>query len=134
MRRAFKFAAGSEPFYLFVCCTIFFGVVRLPHVYIFDLLFQLKFYFSVFVCSIGYFIIAMCFINLAIFADMLNHSFQPNCFFHWRFKDRMLEVMINAGQQIRKGDEVRLKFLSVIFSRMSICMCAYKRIQGKKVD
>lgn len=37
---------------------------------------------------------------------MLNHSFQPNCFFHWRFKDRMLEVMINAGQQIKKGDEV----------------------------
>lgn len=39
-------------------------------------------------------------------ADMLNHSFQPNCFLHWRFKDRMLEVMINAGQQIKKGDEV----------------------------
>lgn len=72
--------------------------------------FHLKFYYSVFVCSIGYFIIAMGFKNLVIFADMLNHSFQPNCFFHWRFKDRMLEVMINAGQQIRKGDEVRLKF------------------------
>lgn len=41
-----------------------------------------------------------------IFADMLNHSFQPNCFLHWRFKDRMLEVMINAGQRIKKGDEV----------------------------
>ncbi|KAK3024986.1 hypothetical protein RJ639_043250 [Escallonia herrerae] len=40
------------------------------------------------------------------YADMLNHSFQPNCFFHWRFKDRMLEVMINAGQRIKKGDEV----------------------------
>ena len=40
------------------------------------------------------------------FSDMLNHSFEPNCFFHWRFKDRMLEVLINAGQQIRKGDEV----------------------------
>ena len=37
---------------------------------------------------------------------MLNHSFRPNCFFHWRFKDRMLEVMINAGQQIKKGQEV----------------------------
>lgn len=37
---------------------------------------------------------------------MLNHSFQPNCFFHWRFRDRMLEVMINAGQQIKKGEEV----------------------------
>nr|XP_015875028.2 protein PLASTID TRANSCRIPTIONALLY ACTIVE 14 isoform X2 [Ziziphus jujuba var. spinosa] len=42
---------------------------------------------------------------LVPYADMLNHSFQPNCFFHWRFKDRMLEVMINAGQRIRKGDE-----------------------------
>ncbi|XP_028758618.1 protein PLASTID TRANSCRIPTIONALLY ACTIVE 14 isoform X2 [Neltuma alba] len=39
------------------------------------------------------------------YADMLNHSFEPNCFFHWRFKDRMLEVLINAGQRIRKGDE-----------------------------
>ncbi|KAK2967949.1 hypothetical protein RJ640_026376 [Escallonia rubra] len=40
------------------------------------------------------------------YADTLNHSFQPNCFFHWRFKDRMLEVMINAGQRIKKGEEV----------------------------
>ncbi|TYH68812.1 hypothetical protein ES332_D05G014000v1 [Gossypium tomentosum] len=39
------------------------------------------------------------------YADMLNHSFQPNCFLHWRFKDRMVEVMINAGQRIRKGEE-----------------------------
>ncbi|XP_064949611.1 protein PLASTID TRANSCRIPTIONALLY ACTIVE 14-like isoform X5 [Musa acuminata AAA Group] len=29
----------------------------------------------------------------------------PNCFLHWRFKDRMLEVMINAGQRIKKGEE-----------------------------
>ncbi|KAK3003552.1 hypothetical protein RJ639_018931 [Escallonia herrerae] len=42
------------------------------------------------------------------YADMLNHSFQPNCFFHWRFKDRMIEVMINAGQRIKKGDEVQI--------------------------
>lgn len=47
-----------------------------------------------------------CLINLLQFADMLNHSFEPNCFFHWRFKDRMLEVMINAGKRIKKGDEV----------------------------
>ncbi|OMO80389.1 hypothetical protein COLO4_24113 [Corchorus olitorius] len=39
------------------------------------------------------------------YADMLNHSYQPNCFLHWRFKDRMVEVMINAGQRIKKGDE-----------------------------
>ncbi|OVA07897.1 SET domain [Macleaya cordata] len=46
------------------------------------------------------------------YADMLNHSFQPNCFFHWRFKDRMLEVMINAGQRIRKGDEMTINYMS----------------------
>ncbi|XP_062078182.1 protein PLASTID TRANSCRIPTIONALLY ACTIVE 14 isoform X2 [Humulus lupulus] len=46
------------------------------------------------------------------YADMLNHSFQPNCFFHWRFKDRMLEVMINAGQRIRKGDEMTVNYMS----------------------
>ncbi|KAF4380214.1 hypothetical protein G4B88_001365 [Cannabis sativa] len=46
------------------------------------------------------------------YADMLNHSFQPNCFFHWRFKDRMLEVMINAGQRIRKGDEMTVDYMS----------------------
>ncbi|XP_059437575.1 protein PLASTID TRANSCRIPTIONALLY ACTIVE 14 isoform X2 [Corylus avellana] len=45
------------------------------------------------------------------YADMLNHSFQPNCFFHWRFKDRMLEVMINAGQRIKKGDPMTVDYL-----------------------
>ncbi|KAE7996417.1 hypothetical protein FH972_001144 [Carpinus fangiana] len=45
------------------------------------------------------------------YADMLNHSFQPNCFFHWRFKDRMLEVMINAGQRIKKGDPMTIDYL-----------------------
>ncbi|KAK4492296.1 hypothetical protein RD792_003099 [Penstemon davidsonii] len=45
------------------------------------------------------------------YADMLNHSFQPNCFFHWRFKDRMFEVMVNAGQQIRKGDELTVDYM-----------------------
>ncbi|KAM3741993.1 hypothetical protein ACB098_07G038600 [Castanea mollissima] len=46
------------------------------------------------------------------YADMLNHSFQPNCFLHWRFKDRMLEVMINAGQRIKKGDEMTISYFS----------------------
>ncbi|GLU09391.1 hypothetical protein SLE2022_335030 [Rubroshorea leprosula] len=46
------------------------------------------------------------------YADMLNHSFQPNCFLHWRFKDRMLEVMINAGQRIRKGDEMTINYMN----------------------
>ncbi|KAE9594272.1 hypothetical protein Lal_00001159 [Lupinus albus] len=46
------------------------------------------------------------------YADMLNHSFEPNCFFHWRFKDRMLEVLINAGQQIKKGDEMTVNYMS----------------------
>lgn len=45
------------------------------------------------------------------YADMLNHSFTPNCFLHWRFKDRMLEVMINAGQRIRKGDEMTINYM-----------------------
>ncbi|XVE98467.1 hypothetical protein REPUB_Repub03eG0109100 [Reevesia pubescens] len=46
------------------------------------------------------------------YADMLNHSYQPNCFLHWRFKDRMVEVMINAGQRIKKGDEMTINYLS----------------------
>ncbi|KAI9126591.1 hypothetical protein K1719_002187 [Acacia pycnantha] len=46
------------------------------------------------------------------YADMLNHSFEPNCFFHWRFKDRMVEVLINAGQRIRKGDEMTVDYMS----------------------
>ncbi|KAM1484345.1 hypothetical protein TB2_035555 [Malus domestica] len=53
-----------------------------------------------------------CLINLLHFADMLNHSFEPNCFFHWRFKDRMLEVMINAGKRIKKGDEMTVNYMS----------------------
>ncbi|GAV75045.1 SET domain-containing protein/Rubis-subs-bind domain-containing protein [Cephalotus follicularis] len=48
---------------------------------------------------------------LVPYADMLNHSFQPNCFYHWRFKDRMLEVMINAGQRIRKGEELTVNYM-----------------------
>uniref|UniRef100_A0A1S3B0Q7 SET domain-containing protein n=1 Tax=Cucumis melo TaxID=3656 RepID=A0A1S3B0Q7_CUCME len=46
------------------------------------------------------------------YADMMNHSFEPNCFFHWRFKDRMLEVMINAGQQIKKGQEMTVNYMN----------------------
>ncbi|GAB2213943.1 hypothetical protein Droror1_Dr00018270 [Drosera rotundifolia] len=49
---------------------------------------------------------------LVPYADMLNHSFQPNCFFHWRFRDRMLEVMINAGQGIKKGEEITVDYVS----------------------
>ncbi|KDP43135.1 hypothetical protein JCGZ_26668 [Jatropha curcas] len=49
---------------------------------------------------------------LVPYADMLNHSFEPNCFFHWRFKDRMLEVMINAGQQIKKGEEMTVNYMN----------------------
>ncbi|KAL3523439.1 hypothetical protein ACH5RR_016273 [Cinchona calisaya] len=49
---------------------------------------------------------------LVPYADMLNHSFQPNCFFHWRFKDRMLEVMINAGQRIKRGDEMTVNYMN----------------------
>ncbi|XP_031504066.1 protein PLASTID TRANSCRIPTIONALLY ACTIVE 14 isoform X1 [Nymphaea colorata] len=49
---------------------------------------------------------------LVPYADMLNHSFRPNCFLHWRFKDRMLEVLINAGQRIRKGDEMTINYMA----------------------
>ncbi|KAH6764796.1 plastid transcriptionally active 14 [Perilla frutescens var. hirtella] len=49
---------------------------------------------------------------LVPYADMLNHSFEPNCFFHWRFKDRMLEVMINAGQGVKKGDEMTVNYMN----------------------
>ncbi|WOK97177.1 hypothetical protein Cni_G05885 [Canna indica] len=52
-------------------------------------------------------------VNMLVpYADMLNHSFQPNCFLHWRFKDRMLEVMINAGQRIKKGEEMTINYMS----------------------
>ena len=47
--------------------------------------------------------------------DMLNHSPNANCFLHWRFKDRMLEVMIKAGHAIKKGDEV----LSMIYAHLN---------------
>ncbi|KAK9726085.1 hypothetical protein RND81_05G189300 [Saponaria officinalis] len=49
---------------------------------------------------------------LVPYGDMLNHSFQPNCFFHWRFKDRMLEVMINPGQRIKRGEEMTVNYMS----------------------
>lgn len=49
---------------------------------------------------------------LVPYADMLNHSSEPNCFFHWRFKDRMLEVMINAGQDIKKGEEMTINYMN----------------------
>ncbi|KAJ8765852.1 hypothetical protein K2173_020368 [Erythroxylum novogranatense] len=49
---------------------------------------------------------------LVPYADMLNHSFEPNCFFHWRFKDRMLEVMINAGEHIKKGEELTVNYMN----------------------
>jgi hypothetical protein len=39
-------------------------------------------------------------------ADMINHSFEPTCSYRWRKRDRMLEVVINAGQTIQEGDEV----------------------------
>ncbi|KAL8192306.1 hypothetical protein R6Q57_027973 [Mikania cordata] len=48
----------------------------------------------------------------APYADMLNHSCQPNCFFHWRFRDRMFEVMTNAGQRIKKGEEMTVNYMT----------------------
>ena len=42
---------------------------------------------------------------------MLNHSVEPTCSYRWRKRDRMLEVVINAGQTIKEGDEVRLPLM-----------------------
>ena len=49
------------------------------------------------------------------FPDMLNHSPNANCFLHWRFKDRMLEVMIKAGHAIKKGDEVLFRMCAHLY-------------------
>ncbi|KAJ1264308.1 hypothetical protein BS78_09G253800 [Paspalum vaginatum] len=54
---------------------------------------------------------------LAPYADMLNHSPNANCFLHWRFKDRMLEVMIKAGHAIKKGDEMTIDYMSGVNSK-----------------
>ncbi|XP_059076934.1 protein PLASTID TRANSCRIPTIONALLY ACTIVE 14 isoform X4 [Cryptomeria japonica] len=45
------------------------------------------------------------------YADMINHSFQPKCSFRWRKKDRMLEVLINAGQSIKAGEEMTISYM-----------------------
>ncbi|KAM3413197.1 hypothetical protein ACQJBY_004397 [Aegilops geniculata] len=55
---------------------------------------------------------------LAPYADMLNHSPDANCFLHWRFKDRMLEVMIKAGHAIKKGDEMTIDYMSAVNSTL----------------
>jgi len=55
---------------------------------------------------------------------MLNHSPNANCFLHWRFKDRMLEVMIKAGHAIKKGDEV----LSRMYAHLVILTFPEQRI------
>uniref|UniRef100_A0A0E0L6D5 SET domain-containing protein n=1 Tax=Oryza punctata TaxID=4537 RepID=A0A0E0L6D5_ORYPU len=53
---------------------------------------------------------------LVPYADMLNHSPDANCFLHWRFKDRMLEVMIKAGRAVKKGDEMTIDYMSGVNS------------------
>ncbi|VAH11455.1 unnamed protein product [Triticum turgidum subsp. durum] len=55
---------------------------------------------------------------LAPYADMLNHSPDANCFLHWRFKDRMLEVMIKTGHAIKKGDEMTIDYMSAVNSTL----------------
>ncbi|KAL2613598.1 hypothetical protein R1flu_025290 [Riccia fluitans] len=50
-------------------------------------------------------------LNMLIpYADMLNHSFEPTCSLRWRRRDRMLEVVMNAGQTIKQGDEMTLNY------------------------
>ncbi|KAF2932351.1 hypothetical protein DAI22_05g281200 [Oryza sativa Japonica Group] len=53
---------------------------------------------------------------LVPYADMLNHSPDANCFLHWRFKDRMVEVMIKAGHAVKKGDEMTIDYMSGVNS------------------
>lgn len=53
---------------------------------------------------------------LVPYADMLNHSPDANCFLHWRFKDRMVEVMIKAGRAVKKGDEMTIDYMSGVNS------------------
>ncbi|KAL3701433.1 hypothetical protein R1sor_019455 [Riccia sorocarpa] len=51
-------------------------------------------------------------LNMLIpYADMLNHSFEPTCSLRWRRRDRMLEVVMNAGQTFKQGDEMTLNYL-----------------------
>ncbi|CAM6046885.1 unnamed protein product [Sphagnum compactum] len=45
------------------------------------------------------------------YADMINHSFEPTCSYRWRKRDRMLEVVINAGQTIQEGDEMTFNYM-----------------------
>lgn len=57
------------------------------------------------------------------YADMMNHSFNPNCSFRWRKKDQMLEVVINAGQSIKAGDEMTFSYMEKM--RNDVCMARY---------
>lgn len=57
------------------------------------------------------------------YADMMNHSFNPNCSYHWRKKDQMLEVVINAGQSIKAGDEMTFSYMKKMPN--DICMARY---------
>ncbi|KVH89407.1 Rubisco LS methyltransferase, substrate-binding domain-containing protein [Cynara cardunculus var. scolymus] len=55
---------------------------------------------------------------LAPYADMLSHSSQPNCFFHWRFKDRMFVVMTIAGRRVKKGEEMTVNYTNGMRNNM----------------
>ncbi|KAJ3693435.1 hypothetical protein LUZ60_008915 [Juncus effusus] len=55
---------------------------------------------------------------LVPYADMLNHSFKPNCFIHWRFRDRVLQIMINAGQRVNKGEELTINYFDGAMNNM----------------
>jgi hypothetical protein len=55
-------------------------------------------------------------------ADMINHSFEPTCSYRWRKRDRMLEVVINAGQTIQEGDEMTFNYMEKL-PTANICRC-----------
>lgn len=45
------------------------------------------------------------------YADMFNHSVEPTCSCRFRRKDRMLEIIINSGQEIKKGQEMTFDYM-----------------------
>ncbi|MCO5598005.1 hypothetical protein L7F22_052094 [Adiantum nelumboides] len=45
------------------------------------------------------------------YLDMMNHSTKPTCFYRWRRKDRMVEVLLNSRQNVKAGTEMTLNYM-----------------------
>eukprot|EP00271_Cylindrocystis_brebissonii_P007397 TRINITY_DN20894_c0_g1_i1.p1 TRINITY_DN20894_c0_g1~~TRINITY_DN20894_c0_g1_i1.p1 ORF type:complete len:526 (-),score=90.07 TRINITY_DN20894_c0_g1_i1:295-1872(-) len=48
---------------------------------------------------------------LCPYADMLNHSYVPRCFYRWRKADRMLEVFLGMNQKVRVGTHLTMAYV-----------------------